>query len=91
MRIRTTLPFALAVALAACQGSPTASPDARPLNSTFVGSGNRDEPAPAGSVYPGGGTLEQQDSASVNSSYMGSGSREGEDSPRSPMIGGGGA
>jgi len=88
MRIRTTLPIALAVALAACQGSPTAPSDARPLNSAFIGGGSRDEPAPAGSIFAGSGNAVQEDSASVNSTYLGSGSREGDDGARSPFMGG---
>jgi len=94
MRIHTTLPIVLAVALAACQGSPTAPSDVRPLNSAFVGSGSRDEPAaaPAGSVYIGAGNAEQEDSAPVNSTFLGSGNRDGEgdDTGRSPAMGGSG-
>lgn len=93
MNIRTMLPLALAVAVAACQDSPTAPLDVRPLDSSYVGGGNRDEPAaPVNSVYAGGGNREQTDSASTNSTYLGSGTRQGEedgeDTARNPFMGG---
>ena len=79
--IRHWLPrslVALVAVLAACQENPAGPGDVRPLNSTYLGGGNR----------------EATDSASMNSAFIGSGSRqEGEDegTARSPMMGGGGA